>query len=293
MKRNNSLAFFPAILLSLVFYASGIPLVAGQATVLSLVAAGVLIVATSGILQIINTRFGKSSNYLLPPVYVALASANPKALLLNPLHPASLAIAIALLFGIKFFKEDQHNQDAFASNLFLGLSACFFPPAIWLFPLSLIFGFSKATDSARLSFAAVCGVLLPPAVWAGVAYIAGGVPQAIDFLTGIWNEAIAVEPKSIFYSPATIIRIAVITAFTVTAVLKLRKNILVVGLAAFLVIAALFFKNSGEPLCIWTSIAVVIPLCKYLDSQPTSNRRGAFIIIGCLILIAERISFYI
>lgn len=292
MKRNNSFVIILTILISVAFYFSGLPIVMENAPVWSIVSAAAITAAVSSVLYFINVRFGTRSGLLLPPIYIILASVNPKALLFNPLHPATLAVAVGLYFCIKFFREDQHNQDAFTSQLFVGIASCFFPPAIWIAPIGFLSGLAKTKDTARFTFNSTVGLLLPIAVWAGVSYLVGGVPQLKDFFASLAAGSIAVGPKSIYYSSATIIRMVAVAALTIAALASLRKNLLIVFMVVFCIIALLFFNNSGEPFCIWTSLAVALPLNSFLAGSGPRHR-WIFIALVCFLLIAERITFYL
>lgn len=292
MKRNNSSVSIPALFPALALMASGIPLVAQQATFWQIIAAALLIAATSLILHLTQQQFGPGYGSLMIPAYLALASANPKALILNPLHPATLAVAASILFCLKYFKENQNLKDAFAGSLFLGMTVCFFPPAIWLFPFAILLGLTKSVDNARFSFASVCGLLLAPLSWAVILYLYGGIPQSLEFLSGIGTGAVPVWAKSIFYSPATIIRAVTVAVFATIAAVTLRNILLFFAILALLAVAVIFFTNSGEPFCLWTSIAAVFPLNAYLCDRNTRHRK-LYIALICLILIAERITFYL
>lgn len=291
MKRNNSFVIILASLLSVAFYISGIPLVLEKAPLWSIVTAAVLTAATSLVLFLTNSCFGSKSGVLLPSIYIILASVNPKALFYSPLHPASLAVATAMFFCIKFFRESQRNSDAFSSQLFLGIAACFFPPAVWLFPLLFLAGLMKTTDTARFTFASLSGLALPIAFWTGISYLAGGCGQITFFLESLAKGAIAVGPKTLFYSSATIIRIVAVAAFTFASLMNIRKSPLLFILAAICAIALLFFNNSGEPFCVWISLAAVLPLNSFLTDEGKPHRRIS-ILIFCFILIAERITYY-
>lgn len=292
MKRNNSSVIILAILLSVAFYISGIPLIWEKAPLWSIVAAAVMTAATSLVLFLTNACFGSKSGVILPSIYIILSSVNPKALFYNPLHPASLAVAAAMFFCIKFFRESQRNSDAFSSQLFLGVAACFFPPAMWLFPLLFLAGLMKTTDTARFTFASLSGLLLPIAFWTGISYLTGGSDQIVAFLESLGTGAIAVGPKAIFYSSATIIRIIAVAAFAITALVSIRKSLLLFILTAICAIALLFFNNSGEPFCVWISLAVALPLNSFLADEG-KRHRWIFILIFCFILIAERITYYL
>lgn len=292
MKRNNRPALASAILLSLAFIASGVPFAAQQAAFLSIFAAVILTVATSVVLYLTQLRFGTGAGVLVAPIYTILSSVNPKALILNPLHPASLAVAASLFFCMKFIREDQNIRDAFAGNIFLGIAVCFFPPAIWLFPVALVLCLLKSGDKARFGFASVSGLLLPLAVTSTVSYLLTGIPQAAGFLLNVVTGFVTIAEKSIFYSPATIIRILTVAIFTAAAVVKVRKSFINIVTVALLAIAAIFFKSSGEPFCLWTSMAVTFPLTEFLSDSGTRHRK-LYIILILLIVVSERITFYL
>ena len=290
MKRNNSFSIFAAAAFCVAFYISGIPLAGAGTPLWKFIAAGASTAATASILHLTNLRFGSKPGFFLPPIYIVLASANPNALVFNVLHPVALTLALSLFFGMRFFRCDLHQGDAFIAQMFLGLAGCFFPPALWLAPLYFIASLFRADDTARFFVASLAGLLLPVAAWTAVSYLLGGVQQAEDFLVSVGSGAVAIGPKSIYYSAATIIRMLAVFVLTVVAIVNLRKTVLIVFITGVCLVSLLFFDNSSEPMCLLTSLAAALPLSNFLYGN-TSPRRRIFVALILFLLIAERLTF--
>lgn len=292
MKYSNSFTIILLCTVSVLFCISAIPLVGRTAEIWSIVAACALLLAISLTLLALNGNYGKCHSTLIPAIYLMLATANPNALCFSKLHAATLLMTISIFLTRKYIVDGQKNPDAFAASFFLGSASCLFPPAAWIFLINITLRLSRSEDSKRMAISSIFGLLMPLAIACGVIYIKDGAPQIVEFCSSLAQGMIDIGPKAIFYSPATIIRMVVILILTIIAAARVPKSITLLYAVAIVVIAGLFFHSSSEPFCLLTCMPAALILNEYVADESRRNT-GIVILIAILILVAERVSYFI
>ncbi len=267
--------------------------------------AAILLIATALVLHLTADRALCEMSLVVPFSFLILATANPAALYYTPLHTAALLLALSLFFLLDYCASHPTMGNLIATGLTLGASALFFPPLLWLAPFYGALAIGRTEDKVRFFVAGVLAVALPLAAGIGVqSLLRTGTPGA--FLPDLWLRMTDVVRPVFLYSAATLCRIFLTVLVAVLAIVRMLKrthtyrtaqframNRLILLTLLIALLALLFLSDGKQPAGLITTLPVALLLNDLLGHP--DHRKGTFTLIITLILllVAERISYFV
>ena len=308
MRRTISViaAFLAATLLLVLYEWSGWRIgAASQPTFSNGLLAALQLVASALVLHLTADRALNELSPVVPFTYPVLATAHPAALYYTPLHAAALLLAISLYFLLDYCSSRPTIGNLIGMGLSLGASALFFPPLLWLAPCYGILSVGRSEDKGKFCVASLLSTAFPLAVGMAVhSFLKAGDPYT--FLPGLWQQMTEILHPNLPSSAVSLCRIFLTLLLTVVAIVRLLHRthvyrtfqiramyrlILLTPLIALL--ALLFLSDGKQPAGLLTSLPVAL-LANDLLGHP-DHRKGTLVllIILLLVLIAERVSYFV
>ena len=267
--------------------------------------AAVLLAAAALVLHLAADRALNELNIVVPFSYLILSTAHPAALYYTPLHAAALLLALSLYFFLDYCASHPTIGNEIATGLTLGASALFFPPLLWLAPVYGFLSVGRTEDKLKFCVAGLLSTALPLAAGLAVqSLLETGDTGA--FLPGLWQGMTAVTHPAVPSSATSLCRILLTVILTITAIVRvlqrthvyrtfqIRSMTRLILLTVFISALALLFLSDGkQPAGLITSLPVAL-LVNDLFIHP-DHRKGTLtlVIILILVLVAERISYFV
>ncbi|MBR1539493.1 MAG: hypothetical protein IJ636_08325 [Bacteroidales bacterium] len=303
---SDLLAVGGVFLLLLAFCASGwlaLPHEAGGFSAI-LPAAGIIL-ANCVLLFLVNERMLSGSSLLAGAIYLLLAAARPEALAYTPLHAASLLLAFSLTAYLFFNAEGASLKHLVAAWAGLGAAALLAPPLAWLIPVYAVSSVGKAEEKFKFWVAALLSLLLPLAVWCGISYLRGS-ESPLEILRGLWDGMCAVQRPVFHYPAASLCRLLLTAVAVVLAVIHVAARLdryktaqsraclrLILMTCVLCLVTVLFFNRPGIPSGLVTALPVAPLLAEYFSHHVRGKGTGTLAVILILLLLAERVSYFV
>lgn len=278
--------------------------VPGRTFLSALPAAGILL-ANAFLLSLTCNRILAEDSLFTPVAYILLATANPSALWFTPFHGASLLLAVSLVFLLGFCSLKPGIGSLIGACFALGAAALLFPPLLWLFPVYLAIAVSKAEEKMKFWAASLLAVCLPIGIWLGVSSLTGG-QSAGSFFPVFWERMTDVPRVRLHFPAATLCRL-ILTAIAVVLALfrgagrldsyKIARSAAVIRIIlltlAICLLMGLFCPDNRYPAGLVTALPVSLLLNEYFGSANRKKGVWTLGIIFLLVLLVERITYFV
>ena len=309
MHRRNSdfLTTVCLILLLTLYYAAGWmvagapsarPFLSGLLAALTLLACGLL-------LALVHHRTMTGPSVTTAFLYLALAAAHPGALHFSTFHAATLLTAVSLTCFLLFNAVRPSLEYAIGMWASLAVAGMFLPPLLWLAPVLALLSAGRPGDKGKFWFATLLALVLPACLWIGVRYLWGDPLTFSDLFKDIWTGMAAIRRPAFHFPAATICRILMTAAATLTAVIHvfLRLSTFkttqyhacmqLVLLTLCISVLALLFLPASVPAGMLVCLPVAPLLGEYV--QHPGNLKAARLLMAVLglLLLIERVSFFV
>ena len=274
------------------------PFLSGLSAVLLLVAAALLLYLT-------NDRIINEKSHFAPFIYLMLAAANPAALYLTTMHAAAILMAVSLYSYLRFSALAPDIGQLVIAWATLGAAALFFPPLAWLAPIYAATMTGRTEDKPRYWVAAILSLVLPVVLLIGVDYLLGR-ERPVEVLGNLWEGMTAIARPSFPVSAATLCRILLTVLVTVVASVRILGNLTryrtvqyhalfrLLILSLSLGVLALLFTASGTlPFGLVVMLPVSLILNEYFRNPEIGHDIGTLGVVLLLVMLAERIAFYV
>lgn len=258
------------------------------------------------VLYFANDRAMNEMSFPIPVIFVLLATANPCTLYAAPIHAAAALLAASIFFLLGFSSVSPSPGPFSLTFISISAAGLFHPPLFWLIPVYAILAIVLFENKFKGWVTIIISVLLPPLVLAGIRYLGSGSNPAEELLSGIWARMTAIYlPKSNIHA-ATVLRIiltGVAAVFAIghilrhlttykTSQFKAAVRIVILTLAITLV-ALLFMPEGGKTAGILAAMPLSLLLNEYFRQPRHSPEVKTMAIVLILILITERISYFV
>ena len=163
----------------------------------------------------------------------------------------------------------------------------------------------KAEDKVKFWVAAPLALIVPVAAWAGICYIRNGeAPGAL--LSQLWSGMCTVERPSFPYSAATMCRLLLTVIAALLAIVHVARRLdsyktaqaracmrLMILTLSLSVLTLLFYSHPAIPSGLLTILPVAPLLGEYFSHAVRGKGVGTLAIVLILLLIAERVSYFV
>jgi len=265
------------------------------------------IVATSVVLLILHSSFSSSTSIYIPFIFIILATANPYSTYLTPLHIASLLIVIYLYCVININSnelESTFTEATIISNILLFLASFFFPPLLWLLPVSFLINLFGNIHKTRYIISFIIGIILPILLIFGAGYVLSGIETPLNLFSSLLARTVKIPEKSLFLNMTGLIKYLLITIGLIAALTTILRGMstystkiysayirIILLLIAIAVIAFVFGPSARLPFGLLIYIPVATLFNDYIAYSSNNNFTKYYFIILALVLITERLTF--
>lgn len=310
MNRRNSdfLTTVSLIVLLAVYYAAGWRVADAPSArpFLSGLLAALTLLFCSLLLALVHHRTMTGASGVTAFLYLVLAAAHPGALYFSSFHAATLLTAVS--FSCCLFFNALTPSLKYAAGMWAALATAgiFLPPVLWLSPVLALLSAGKPMDKGKFWFTTLVALVLPVSIWIVVRYLWGDPLSLSDLFRDIRMGMTAIQRPSLHFPAATLCRILMTAAITLTAVIHVSSRLstyktaqdhacvqLIILTLCVSVLALLFLPAHAVPADMLVCLPVAPLLGEY--AQHPGNRKVARMLMAVLglLLVIERISFFV
>lgn len=309
MNRRNTefLSLALLILLLVAYYVSGWKAAPCSDSILSALAAVIIILLIGRILGVINRKMLTGSSLLPPLFYAFLAAANPGAFCFSMLHVVAVLLAVSIYSYLCFNALSPSLSSLSSMWLTLGCAGLLMPPLMWLAPVYAFTSVGKAEEKLKFWFIALFGLAIPTAVWLGVFYLMGDTtPVGSFFADHYWKGMTAVQALAFYHSTPTLCRITIVAVVTLVAMVRILSQLTTYKTSQFHaclrlilltlclgVLVLLFLGDAATPAGMLLSIPLAPLLGIYFETARNRIAASSLLIVLALLMIAERVSHFV
>ncbi len=306
-RRFSDLLVIAGVILLLTAYgaAGWLALPVAERTFLPTFSAVGVVLINCVLLYMLNERLLSGTSLLVAVLYAVLATARPASLVYTPYHTASLLLAVSICAYLHYNAGRPSLKYLVGAWAALGAAVLVTPQLAWLIPVYALSSIGKAEDKVKFWVAAPLALILPVAAWAGICYIRSGeAPGAL--LSKLWSGMCAVERPSFPYSAASMCRLLLTVVAALLAIVHVARRLdsyktaqaracmrLMILTLSLSVLTLLFFSHPAIPSGLLTVLPVAPLLGEYFSHAVRGKGVGTLAIVLILLLIAERVSYFV
>lgn len=265
-----------------------------------------ILLACSFLLYFLHRRILSGAGMAAAIFFLLLAGAAPKAFWFTPFHGTVLLMAMTLYFHICFHAVRPSLEYLSLQWIALGSASLITPSLLWLVPVLTLSSVGMAKDKWKFWFTLLLALLFPFAVFIGIRYMNGGGASIAAYLTDLWSGMKTLHLPSFNLPVITLFRIMMTIVFTTIAIFRIASRLstyktahyhafihLIILAICISVLAVLFMSDPATP----SGMLVTLPIAPLLGECFTNSRNKMscrlMLVILALILIAERIAYFV